>query len=299
MSDEQLDHTLQELAAVVRQALDDLAAADRLLDDLSARQERTPVDRCPDIDPRMALISEQVLLVEEARNRHEEIACRLTAWWADVAVCAVLGVIQGRSLTLARVAAANPYGEMGEEALAFLPPISDHDRQLAELAILMDDSWAPGLDPVGGVRFASEVGLRAAFSPSGERRVVEDGFPEGRRRRLWGQVWIRHQIPLLPSSAHIVRSLEAAVAPPASINAIREASEAVEVALAAEIRAWALEEGEEGEGPVMPEDEESASQRRAEIDALWRQARELLPSVASYSQVLTDHLGTIRDARHR
>jgi hypothetical protein len=145
------------------------------------------------------------------------------------------------------------------------------------------------------MEFAAEVGLRAKFSASGEREVVEDGFPEGRRRHLWGQVWIEHRIPLLPSSAQIVQALEAATAPSASINAIREASEAVETALAAAIRAWALEAGDE---PETSSDGADPSQRRAEIDALWRQANELLTSVASYSQVLTDHLPALRNVRH-
>ncbi|MFD1540713.1 hypothetical protein [Nonomuraea guangzhouensis] len=141
---------------------------------------------------------------------------------------------------------------------------------------------------MGGKAFAAELGLTLRCDPEGNPLLVEDGTPEARRQRLWGQMWRGHRMPLLPETADLVQALTAAGAAPPMVDNVRYASNAVEAAIAAKERAWDLSDQWDGS---------RSAEETAMVDSLWRQADELPHLLTAYARVLTTYLPTLRALR--
>ncbi|WP_345568564.1 hypothetical protein [Nonomuraea rosea] len=289
MSDEAIDRLLSDLAEVCRQACAAQAEAERLRDELSAANEWDGERAGLRVDPRRALTNERTLLAENVADEHYRIAQRLTAWWVDAAICAAVSVVCGTPLTVARAVAADPSLCMESEELAFLPPIADEDWQLARLAVDMDEALPPGQRPdgwtaVGGYEFAAQVGLSVRRDSAEGPVLVENGVPEARRRRLWGQTWMAYQMPPLPETGGFLEALTGIGAPPAVTAAITQASDAVDAALKARVRAIELEN-------------EHSDTDSEEADELWRHYDRLPGLLIGYAHTLTAHLPALRAAR--
>lgn len=306
MSDEAIDHVLRALTAAADRIATDYADAVRLRQDMYESDERSARLRAAEtwpppglrIDPLESLGARQTLLAEETAEKLEDAVAVFAAWYADVAACAVVAQLVGARLTPVRVAAADPYTHMDEHQLSLLPAIPEADRELAELAVWMDESLADvrladrGLTPVGGRDFAAEIGLTVRRTLDGRSVLVQDGWTEARRRRLWGRMWLDHQMPLLPPTGELVRALNEAGAEPGTVEAIREASRAVDAALGAKIRAHDLNTRMEEEGLT-----DNIPALDAEAVLLWRQADELPHLLIAYARALTDHLPRLRPLR--
>ncbi|RCG32067.1 hypothetical protein DQ384_05955 [Sphaerisporangium album] len=278
MSDEAVDRLLLCLAEATERLLADQAEALRLMRHISDARDRrrpgpageagTPGDvreglvdvgqgardggeavagGALRIDPREAMSALQEMLAEQVANDLEDAAGLFVAWWADVAVCAVVAELTGTGLTAVRAAAGDPYLHMDDDRLALLPAVPEQDRQLAELALRMDEGMSSfggygGLAPVGGRDFAAELGLIVRVGANGEQVLADGGSSESRRRRLWGRMWLDLQIPRLPETAELVEALRDAGASSATVEAVSEAASSVDAAVAAKIRARELED---------------------------------------------------------
>ncbi|MEU1875971.1 hypothetical protein ABZ470_01560 [Streptosporangium sp. NPDC020072] len=307
LSDEAIDHVLHALTEAACQVEADYVAAVRLRQELYESDERGSRLRATQtwppaglrIDPLESLGARRTLLAEETAEKLEDAVTVFAAWYADVAACAVVAQLVGTGLTPVRVAAADPYTHMDERQLALLPAISETDRELAELAVWMDEGLTDvrpgdrGPAPVGGRDFAAELGMVVRRTPDGRPVLVQDGWTEARRRRLWGRMWLDHQMPLLPPTGELVHALDRAGAAPGTVEEIRQASQAVDAALGARMRAHELNARMEsvplGEGLA-----DSVAELDAEAVLLWRQADELPHLLIAYARVLTGNLPRLR-----
>ncbi|MFG1682561.1 hypothetical protein ACGFNP_20515 [Nonomuraea sp. NPDC049269] len=292
LSDDSIDQLLQSVADAAEQAATDHAAAARHYRDLSTAAEQDPASGRPigglRLDPQASLTVQRVLLAESLADEYEDAAQKFIAWWVDLAVCAVLALLTEVPLTRGRAAAGDPSSCMEPDELVCLPPVPEAERQLAELAVSMDQCWTPEGIAMGGKAFAAELGLTLRRDPEGNPLLVEDGTPEARRQRLWGQMWRWHRMPLLPETADLVQALTAAGAAPPMVDNVRYASSAVEAAIAAKERAWDLSD---------QWDSARSAEETALVDSLWRQADELPHLLTAYARVLTAHLPTLRALR--
>ncbi|MEU0568742.1 hypothetical protein ABZ297_25650 [Nonomuraea sp. NPDC005983] len=298
LTGDHLDRFLRALADTAEQALAAQADAAQNYRELAAAEQRNRATQggTPEglrLDPLASLTTQRVLLAERLVDQHETTARAFVAWWADVAVCAVEAVLTGTPLSRGRAAAADPSSCMEPDVLACLPPVPDHDRRLAELALRMEEDRMrqDGLPPTGAREHAADIGLTTRPAPGGGYALVEDGTPEARRRRLWGPMWREHSMPALPQTDDLLRALTAVGAPPSVVAAVREASEAVDTALAAKARAIMLNDQLEDEPP------DDTVRYDDLIEALWKQADELPTLLTAYARVLTTHLHTLRPPR--
>ncbi|MBG0818340.1 hypothetical protein [Planomonospora sp. ID82291] len=303
MSDAEIDHILQALADACDYLLAAHAEAERSLAALSAEDDQSPMHSSPTgtvrPDPLSSLHNQRTIFAENAEEDYQAATQKFTAWWADVATCAVMAALTRTPLTHARAAAADPGGRMDSEELALIAPIPEAQRQLAELAVRMDHglSFTPesgsGLPSVSGQEFAERLGLAIKVTPDGQPVLVDDDTPEARRRRLWGEAWLSHKAPLLPTTEEFVHVLTSAEAPSETVDAITEASRAVEAAVAAHVRANELTDQLEQEETGTAED----AQAWAEVNALWQRFDALPQVLAAYARVLTTQLPALRRKR--
>ncbi|TMR01255.1 hypothetical protein ETD83_14750 [Actinomadura soli] len=136
------------------------------------------------------------------------------------------------------------------------------------------------------------VGLAVKPGPGGEPMLVEDVWPEPRRCRLWGAVWQEHRMPLLPSTAQLTEALTVRGVANETIDAIREASSAVETQLAAMQRFTELER-QLNDGELSDDDEKAAEAEILATLDLTEKTGELL---IAYARTLTQSLPTVRAA---
>jgi hypothetical protein len=292
--------------------LADYAAAVRNHEELSELAERrrrpatTQKSSSPkvSIDPLWSLINQRILLAEKSEDQLMDAAYAFSSWWADVAVCATVAVLTDTPLTVVRVRAADPAANMDDDELALLPAIPPNVQQFAELAVSLDEPLLtghelnPGMMPVGGLEFAERVGLRIHSMPDGGLTVVAGGWPEARRRRLWGSHWLEHQTPLLPDTANLIRHLTEADVPPTAIHAIGHAAQAVDAAVAARGRAAELHDMMDD---LVEKQGDGVSEELAQLDvqarASWAHADQLPHLLGAYARVLTGHLPTLQQLR--
>ncbi|MFD6132791.1 hypothetical protein, partial [Streptomyces diastaticus] len=115
-------------------------------------------------------------------------------------------------------------------------------------------------------------------------KVVDGGWPEDRRRRLWGDAWLTHRVPLLPDAGEVARLTEGL--PETARERLLTVAHDVAEALAAACR---VDELEETSGPWDPE-------QIAEHEALDRLADELTARLAAYALGVTACLPAVRAA---
>ncbi|XVQ06903.1 hypothetical protein ACQP1W_30195 [Spirillospora sp. CA-255316] len=304
MSDEHTDQVLADLDEAVEALRAEYTAVASLAERLDEEEERLLERRAAETSasahatprPQRTLLSLRRRLAEAAAREHREAFRALVAWWADAAMVAVLFTAKGRRPDPVRVAAADPYSLMSAEDLEHLPAIPESGRQLAELALFMASGPALHGDPPDFVTQAHEhiksLGLTVKAGPDGEPTLVEDGWPEARRRRLWGAVWQDHRMPLLPTTAQLVDALTRRGIATGTVNAIREVSSAVETELAAKMRIAELERQlNEGE---LDDDAEKAAED--EILAALDQTEKTEKLVIAYARTLTESLPAVRAA---
>ena len=122
----------------------------------------------------------------------------LVAWWADLATYAALAAVRGVEVDATRAMAAEPGRFFGPELLARLPAVDEHHHLLAGLAVRLGAA-GPGRGddlPELARDMAARAGLRVHHHPDVSAEIVEDGSTDGRRCRLWGELWTGYQIPV-------------------------------------------------------------------------------------------------------
>lgn len=294
--DIEVDAVLDGLGGAGAEFVADIAAADRDADVWSEEDElfiEQPGDRA---DARRAVVSLRqrvaVVVARELRVAGRE----LVVWWADLATYVVLAAVRGVPVESARAAAAEPGRFFSADELDRLPMVSEQDRLLAGLAARMGPSpvgaRALGDDdlPAMARKFAARTGLVVEHLPGGEVDIVEDAEVEGRRCRLWGDLWVDYQLPDLPPADWIAEALATAGVRAAVVEEVRDAAAAVDDLRDAAAR---LDELDCAENPA----EDSAETARAamdEFDELWERLDPATDVLARYAGVLTRHLPTIR-----
>ncbi|TDD31212.1 hypothetical protein E1287_27225 [Actinomadura sp. KC06] len=309
MSDEHIDQVLADLAAVVEQFRAEYLAvnslAERLDDEAERRlEERAARSTAPTTDittpmPRETLHSLQCRLAQDSARQHREAFRGLVAWWADAAMVAVLFSAHGQKPNAVRVAAGDPYSWMTTEDLEHLPPIPEHDRKLAELGVFLAGGPALPGDPHSD-DFAAKtqehfesLGLKIQTDPDGEPTLVEDGFPEARRRRLWGGAWQEHRMPLLVETTQLTEFLAQLGVPSETVDAISKVSTAVEAVRETKIRIAKLE-------AQLQDEELSGEAEKAaitEIDQSLSVSDVTDDRLIEYAQTLTASLPVIRASK--
>lgn len=292
LSDEEVDVVLRALGTSVAEFIADTAAAEREFDAWFEEDEQLMEQPRRRGDARRAVVSLRHRVTNAAARELRTSGRELAVWWADLATCAVVAAVTGAQVDPARGAAAEPGRFMGTEDLARLPAASEQDRLLAGLAATMEPSstvlgW-PGYDmPTLARDVAARAGLMMSRTVDGKMVIVDDPSVEGRRRRLWGDVWIDHHLPELPESSWFADVLATAGVAPSVVKDVRSAAAAVADVLAAIDR---LEELESAEGI---DDSEPAVMD--EFDALWARIDPATTTLAAYAEMLTRHLPAIRD----
>ncbi|MFG2091657.1 MULTISPECIES: hypothetical protein [unclassified Spirillospora] len=310
MSDEHLDQVLADLAVVVEQFraeyLEVDSLAERLDDEAERRLEERVANRMAgttDITaiplPQDTLLSLRCKLAQESSRQHREAFRGLVAWWADAAMIAVLFTAHGRKPNAVRVAAGDPYSWLTDEDMKHLPKIPEHDRNLAELGMVLADGPALPGDP-RSEDFAAKtqehiesLGLTVQTGPGGEPTLVEDGFPEARRRRLWGRDWQEHRMPLLVETTELTEFLTQRGVPTETVDAISKVSTSVEAVRETKIRIAKLE-------AQLQEEELSGDAEKAamtEIDQSLSASDATADRLIDYAQTLTASLPAIRGSR--
>jgi hypothetical protein len=298
MSHQAIDQALADLATVSEQAVTQADAADahaKELDDaceaLLEQRAARGVSGCQP-DPRFAAASLRRDLASKAARQHHAAARELVAWWADLATVAVVAAAFDRPLRPARAAAADPAIGFTREDLRQLPAVPEHERKLAELGARMsstslaprprDDDFAAAV-----ADHAVRVGLLIDVSEDGQLVAVEDGSPQARRCRLWGNDWIDHQVPLLPDADELADLLRRRGVPADTVAAVHDATAAVADALDAAGRARELAARDSPEAPLT-------AAEAAECEALLDQAEGLTGLLARYARTLAGSLPAVR-----
>ncbi|SEH04106.1 hypothetical protein SAMN05444920_1602 [Nonomuraea solani] len=292
---------IDEVLSRIGQATDAVAAqhAEALQADRDQAEELERLERRRDpvmiaLDPSLSLCGVRRLLAEEVEQQLARMMLEFAAWWSDVAACAVITILTGTPLTLARVAAVSPRQEIPVGALDGIAVVPESERQLAELALFMDTDRPPGITAVGGQEFAQRLGLEPRYLDNGEVVLHNGDWPEARRRRMWGEAWLSHNTPLLPPWCVMARAMAVASVPEPSVTAILQATHAVDLALAASIHSRLLMEAAiEMDGAGQ---EQQAAQTEAQGIA-WMKIGDEIPAVLiAYARTLTTHLPAVRRA---
>jgi hypothetical protein len=158
---------------------------------------------------------------------------------------------------------------MTDDGLAVLPSVDEHTRQLVELGTFLG---APQPGPVSDyddglaavtADLAARTGLLVRRDETGDIRVLHDADPEARRRRLWGDFWLEHDIPALPEPNELGLLLDRA--PGETADRLRSATQAVIQAAMAGLR---ISEMESNEAPWTPTEIDEYDQLSARLDRL-------------------------------
>jgi hypothetical protein len=290
-----IEELLAELAAVAEEVIAQADAADARMNELSDASEALLEQRVADgvprwqPDPQHAIVSLRDTLATNAAREHRDAARKFAAWWADVATLGVLAAVTGQLVPQTRVAAADPTIWIAEEDLHHLPDVPEDARELSRMAAEM------AATPLGRGQadhdmaalasdHAARAGLRISYTDDGQVVVKQDGSPEARRRRLWGDAWTEARVPALPAPDELAGLLTSYGAPASTIAAVLEATRAVDDAVTALRRVQALEGGVTGDEPTSAED----------IDSLWSQAGQLTALLSRYARTLTNTLPVLR-----
>ncbi|MFI6347507.1 hypothetical protein [Streptomyces sp. NPDC050560] len=290
----EIDEALSALARGAAVLLRECEAAERRMDELNALNEA-------DIEQRVAakrsrynaesvLLSVRLGLATRYAKGHRDAARKFVCWWVDAALMAWKAAVLGTPLLHARVSAAAPGTLMADDDLAVLPRADEHTHQLVELGTFLatpkpgpmseyaDDLAAMTAD------LAARSGLLVRQDETGGVRVLHDGDPEARRRRLWGDFWLEHGMPALPEPNELGFLLDRA--PDGAADRLRSATKAVIQAAVAGLRIAALESNKAPWTLTEIDEHEQLSARLDRLTAL----------LADYAQAITDHLPEIRAA---
>jgi hypothetical protein len=288
LGDVEVDAVLDGLSGAVAEFIADIAAAERDVDVWSEESELFIEQPARRGDPRRAVVSLRLRVAVATARELRAAGRELVVWWADLATCAVLAAVRGVPVEAARGAAAQPDRYFSADELDRLPMVPEQDRLLAGLAARAGHSPVPGHDdlPAMAREFAARAGLMVQHLPSGEAEIVDDPTVEGRRCRLWGYLWVDYQLPYLPPADEIAEVLATAGVRAAVVEEVRDAAAAVDGMRGAATRLDELDSDEESA--------ETATASMDEFDALWELLDPATDVLASYAEVLTRHLPTIR-----
>ncbi|MCI3225410.1 hypothetical protein [Streptomyces sp. NP-1717] len=236
------------------------------------------------------LLSVRLRLANKNAENHRAAAREFVSWWVDVATTAWKSAVLGTPLLYARVGAAAPNILMAEGDLAVVPTADDLTRQLVEFGAFLD-SPLPGSTydhdenhAAATADLAACSGLLLRRDATGEVRVVDDEFPEARRRRLWGGFWVDHRIPAIPQPDELDFLLGRT--PPEFAKPLRAAAREVIQAAMAGVRVSEL-----GDSDAPWTGVESA-----EFDRLSEMLDRLTALLAVYAQAITNCLPAVRAA---
>ncbi|HET9255215.1 MAG TPA: hypothetical protein VFO16_08435 [Pseudonocardiaceae bacterium] len=288
MDDVEVDAVLNELGGSVAEFIADIAAAERDVDAWSEEDElfiTRPRDRS---DARRAVVSLRYRVTVATARELRTAGRELVVWWADLATHAVLAAARGVPVDAALAAAVEPGRFLSDDELDRLPAVPETERLLVGLATRMGPSpmgaRAPGDDlPALARKRAARAGLMVRHLPDGEAEIVDDPTEEGRRCRLWGDLWVDYKLPGIPPADWIAEVLATAGVGAAVVQEVREVASAVDGMRAAAARLEELNSAEESDEPAMDE-----------FDALWERLDPATDVLAKYAAVLTRHLPTIR-----
>ncbi|MER0240808.1 hypothetical protein AAHZ94_01945 [Streptomyces sp. HSW2009] len=237
-------------------------------------------------EPSAALASARSGLAARSARRHQQTARAFVAWWADAATVALVTAACQASPHEFRITAANPEVAMDEEGLAHLPPVSDRSRQLIELGAHMHDNGDGLREMVTDL--AVRTGVRIGRDAYGQVTVYEDGMPEARRHRLWGDCWADHQVPALPTAEQL--GILLMDAPGDVLVRLHAALDAIDATLVAKTRTERLADKSD---PWTPDEMIEYETLCAEVSGLTRR-------LAEYAQVAMDSVPAVRTtARQR
>ncbi|KPI06679.1 hypothetical protein OK074_4118 [Actinobacteria bacterium OK074] len=295
MTAQEVDETLSALARASASLLQECAVAQRRMEELEALSEAEIGQRAgkhgSSCDAESELLSVRLKLAVDSAKGHRDAAREFVCWWTDAALSAWKSAARGTPLPHARMRAAAPNTLLDEAELAVLPRADEHTRKLVELGVFLG---APPPVPAQGhaedtaaltTDLAARSGLRIRRGETGEAEVVDDDDPEGRRRRLWGDFWLEHQIPALPEPDEL--DLLLARTPTEVAERLRDATKTVLQAAMAGLR---IAEIEDTEGPWAPA-------QIAEYERSWDQLSRLTGFLADYARTITDGLPEIRAAQ--
>ena len=282
--DIEVDAILGRLGAAVAEFVADMAAADRDADVWSEEDELFIEQRGGHGDARRAVVSLRQRVAVATARELRAAGRELVVWWADLATYAVLAAVRGVPVESARGAAAEPGRVFSTDDLDRLPMVPEQARLLAGLAARLGASPALGDDdmPMMARRFAARSGLVVEHPPGGEVEIVEDASVEGRRCRLWGDLWVDYQLPDLPPADWIAEALATAGVRAAVVHEVRDAAAATDDLRDAVTRLDELDSAE------------TTMEDMNEFDALWERLDPATDVLARYAEMLTRHLPTIR-----
>ncbi len=298
LSDVEVDAVLGGLGGAVTEFVADIAAAERDVDVWSEEDELFIEQPGGRVDVRRAVVSLRqpvaVVVARELRSAGRELA----VWWADLATYAVLATVRGVPVESARAAAAEPGRFFSVDELDQLPMVPEQTRLLAGLAARMGPApmGTRGDDdmPAMARKFAARAGLMVEHLPGGEPEIVEDPTVEGRRCRLWGDLWVDYQLPELPPADWIAEALATAGVRAAVVEEVRDAAAAIDGMRGAATRLDELNCDENPDENPAADSTEVEMAAMDEFDALWERLDPATDVLARYAEVLTRHLPTIR-----
>ncbi len=293
LSDDELDAVLDELSGEVAKLIADTAAVEDELEAWSDEEEELIEQPRRRGDARRAVVSLRQKVAISASSALRSASRELAVWWADLATCAVLAAAEGGQVDAVRGAAADPGEFMRAADLERLSAASESDRLLAGLALRMGAApmLSDDLDydmPALARDVAERAGMIVWPTVDGESTIVDDGSVEGRRRRLWSDLWVDYQLPELPDAASLAEAIAAGGAPSAVVEDVRGPAAAVADVRAAARRLDELRSSEESEY--------SEAAAMDEFDALWESVESATTVLATYAETLTRHLPAIRVA---
>ncbi|MBC3990834.1 hypothetical protein H8N00_18525, partial [Streptomyces sp. AC563] len=289
LSPDAVDALLADLGSAARQVLAEAEAVEQRMEELTDADEETMVrDRAAGRSvyaPTSALASARARLSAHSALGHRETARAFVSWWADAATVALVTAACHAAPHEVRMVAANPEIAMDDEDLTHLPKISDHSRQLVELGAHMHDNGDGLYEMVADLAVRS--GVRIGRDARGAVTVYEDGQPDARRHRLWGNRWADHQVPTLPTSEQLTVLLGGA---PADVLArLHAALAAIDATLVAKAHAERLSDKD---GPWTPAEMIEYDQLSAQVEGLTRQ-------LAQYAQAAADCVPAARALARR
>jgi hypothetical protein len=192
LGDGAVDRLLRGLAAAVDELCADADAAERRHEELLDATERLIDEgnrsgQYSMANTRLACASRQQTMALDVARACRVAAGDFAAWWADLSTLALVSAATGDPVDPVRATAGNPQlPTIDQTELARLPGPPDHVRKLAELAAIMAE--APGADVTDDTLahdFAADHGLAFRRGSDGTIEVIDDIWPEARRRRVW------------------------------------------------------------------------------------------------------------------
>jgi hypothetical protein len=291
MTGDAIDAVLAELAAAADEFLAEEAVAERAREywlDESEKFFEAPT--CSEPEPHWAVSSLRNEVTEVTAKAIADASRQLVAWWFDLATYAVVATARGVPIHPVRARGAAPYGHLHAPELAHLPGPSEQVRELAALTLRMgaqpggsyaaEQSWAATTREI-----TARAALWTRLNAEGELIIEDDGSAEGRRRRLWGDLWIDHQLPRIVPPDELVDVLVSGGASATVAQDVRRvAGEAYRIRAAA-LRLAELD---------ADDDELDYADAMREIERLCTELDEATVVLAEYARTLTRHLPAIR-----